>query len=45
MAKDLYALGYYLANYKYRYLRLSYACFLTGFVLASVQQVVHWLLH
>jgi hypothetical protein len=39
MAKDLYSLGYYLAHYKYRFLRLSYMFFLTGFVLAAVEQI------
>ena len=40
MANDLYGLGYYLAHYKYRYLRIAYLFFLTGFVLASVEQLV-----
>lgn len=44
MAKDLYGLGYYLSHHKYRYLRLSYLFFLTGFVLASLEQFVQWLL-
>ena len=39
MAKDIYALGYYLAHFKYRYLRLAYIFFLTGFLLASLEQV------
>lgn len=39
MANDLYSLGYYLAHYKYRYLRISYIFFLTGFVLATVAQL------
>jgi hypothetical protein len=39
MAKDIYALGYYLAHYKYRYLRLSYLFFLSGFILASLEQL------
>jgi hypothetical protein len=39
MARDLYALGYYLAHFKYRYLRLSYLFFLSGFVLASLEQL------
>ena len=39
MAKDLYSLGYYLAHYKYRYLRVAYLFFLSGFVLASVEQL------
>ena len=43
MCKDLYGLGYYLSHYKYRYLRLSYLFFLTGFVLATLVQVAQWL--
>ena len=39
VANDIYSLGTYLAHHKYRYLRLSYLCFLTGFVLASVMQL------
>jgi hypothetical protein len=39
MATDLYSLGYYLAHFKYRYLRLSYLFFLTGFILASLEQL------
>src|SRR5262249_11729426 len=39
MANDIYSLGYYLAHHKYRYLRLSYLCFLTGFMLASMLQL------
>ncbi len=38
-AKDLYALGSYLAHYKYRYLRWSYLSFLTGFVSAILVQI------
>jgi hypothetical protein len=38
MARDTYALGWYLAHHKYRYLRLSYLFFLGGFVLAVVVQ-------
>lgn len=38
MARDLYALGYYLAHYKYRFLRLSYIFFLIGFVSAVLAQ-------
>lgn len=34
---DIYSLGSYLAYRKYRYLRISYLCFLTGFVLACLQ--------
>jgi len=39
MANDIYSLGYYLAHHKYRYLRLSYLCFLAGFMLASLMQL------
>ena len=39
MAKDIYSLGYYLAHFKYRYLRLSYLFFLSGFILASLEQL------
>jgi hypothetical protein len=39
MARDTYALGWYLAHHKYRYLRLSYLFFLGGFVLAVIVQV------
>ncbi len=42
MAADIYSLGSYLAHHKYRYLRWSYLSFLTGFVLASLEQL--WLL-
>ena len=34
---DIYSLGSYLAYRKYRYLRISYISFLTGFVLACLQ--------
>jgi hypothetical protein len=43
MAKDVYALGYYLAHYKYRFLRLSYLFFLAGFVCASLVEAIHLL--
>ncbi len=36
MAIDIHSLGSYLAHHKYRYLRLSYICFLTGFVASVV---------
>ena len=36
IANDIYSLGTYLAHHKYRYLRLSYICFLTGFIIASI---------
>jgi hypothetical protein len=45
MARDTYALGYYLAHHKYRYLRLSYIFFLAGFVLACFVQGWHLLAH
>lgn len=38
MANDIYSLGSYLAHHKYRYLRLAYLSFLTGFVLALLVQ-------
>jgi hypothetical protein len=44
MAKDLYGLGYYLSHFKYRYLRLAYLFFLAGFVLASLEQLVRYVL-
>ena len=43
VARDLYSLGYYLAHFKYRYLRLSYLFFLSGFILASLAQLWHFL--
>jgi len=39
MANDIYSLGIYLAHHKYRYLRLSYLSFLSGFVLALLEQL------
>ena len=39
MAKDLYSLGVYLAHYKYPYLRAAYLFFLTGFLLAGIEQL------
>ena len=45
MANDIYSLGTYLANHKYRYLRWSYMSFLTGFILASLEQLVRLFLH
>lgn len=39
MARDIYGLGYYLGHQKYRYLRLSYLFFLSGFMLAIVEQL------
>ena len=41
MAKDVYGMGYYLAHYKYRFLRLSYIFFLGGFVFAALVEAVH----
>ncbi len=41
MAGDIYSLGYYLSHHKYRYLRLSYICFLTGFIAAVIIEAVH----
>jgi hypothetical protein len=45
MANDIYSLGSYLAHHKYRYLRWSYLSFLTGFILASVEQVWRMFVH
>jgi hypothetical protein len=39
VANDIYSLGSYLAHHKYRYLRLSYLSFLTGFIAASAIQL------
>jgi hypothetical protein len=38
--RDLYALGAYLARFKYRYLRLSYLFFLAGFIACSLVQAL-----
>lgn len=38
MANDIYSLGAYLAQHKYRYLRFAYLSFLAGFVLALLVQ-------
>ena len=43
MARDTYALGWYLAHHKYRYLRLAYLFFLGGFILAVLVQVASML--
>jgi hypothetical protein len=40
MVRDLYALGSYLARFKYRYLRLSYLFFLAGFIASSLVQAL-----
>jgi hypothetical protein len=45
MASDIYSLGSYLAHYKYRYLRLSYICFLTGFITSVVVEAWQLLAH
>ncbi|HET6546159.1 MAG TPA: Pycsar system effector family protein [Rhodanobacteraceae bacterium] len=37
-SRDIYSLGCYLANHKYRYLRYSYLSFLAGFVLACLER-------
>ncbi|MEO8460779.1 MAG: Pycsar system effector family protein [Dokdonella sp.] len=37
-SNDIYSLGVYLAHHKYRYLRYSYLFFLTGFILACLEQ-------
>jgi hypothetical protein len=44
-ARDLYSLGYYLAHYKYRFLRWAYLFFLAGFVLASLEQAWRVIVH
>lgn len=44
MANDIYGLGVYLAQHKYRYLRFAYLSFLTGFVLAVLVQIWRLLL-
>ena len=43
MAEDVYAIGAYLAHYKYRFLRWSYLFFLGGFVCACLVEAVHLL--
>ena len=43
MARDVYAMGYYLAHFKYRFLRLSYLFFLGGFLFAALVEAVHLL--
>lgn len=45
MANDLYSLGYYLAHYKYPYLRWAYIFLLTGFVVAGATESVMVMLH
>lgn len=39
MARDVYSIGYYLAHYKYRFLRWSYLFFLGGFVCAGMVEI------
>lgn len=43
MACDVYAIGYYLAHYKYRFLRWSYLFFLGGFLCAGLVEAAHLL--
>jgi len=43
MARDVYAIGYYLAHYKYRFLRLSYLFFLGGFLFAALVEAAYLL--
>ncbi len=43
MARDVYSIGYYLAHYKYRFLRWSYLFFLGGFVFAALVEFIHLL--
>jgi hypothetical protein len=45
MARDVYGIGYYLAHFKYRFLRLSYLFFLGGFVCACIVAAVRVLSH
>jgi hypothetical protein len=45
MARDVYSIGFYLAHYKYRFLRLSYLFFLGGFVCACVVAAVQVFAH
>ena len=40
IVKDLYELGVYLNDHKYRYLRWSYIFFLAGFLIAGLMQAV-----
>ncbi len=44
-AADIYSLGSYLGQHKYRYLRLSYLFFLTGFLLACLEQGWRLIMH
>ena len=45
MAHDIYSLGSYLAHHKYPYLRGSYLSFITGFLLASLEQIWRLVVH
>lgn len=45
MTRDIYALGSYLAAYKYPYLRWSYLFFLTGFIAAVIVQGAVFIAH
>ncbi len=45
MASDVYSLGSYLSHHKYRYLRLSYIAFLTGFIASVVIEAWQLLAH
>jgi Family of unknown function (DUF5706) len=40
MVEDIYDQGTYLLKSKYRFLRFSYACFLIGFVTASIELTI-----
>jgi Family of unknown function (DUF5706) len=42
LANDLYSIGSYLARHKYRYLRMAYLFFLTGFISATLVQFLHY---
>ena len=41
--RDIYSLGTYLYRKKFRYLRYSYVALLTGFILATLVEVLVWL--
>lgn len=45
LANDLYGIGSYLAKHKYRYLRLAYLFFLSGFFCATAVQVSKMVWH
>jgi len=45
LANDIYGLGSYLSRYKYRYLRMSYLSFLTGFIAAMLEQMWRIVFH